>query len=100
MALAEAVYKSSCCLTVHSISHYSPDVLKRHAGLALPLAFLGMHQVAEEEQTENTHANLWGEVWQDHVPGTLCVFGFIMRTLTHLFIYIALLKLSRSKAKQ
>lgn len=45
-------------------------MLKRHAGLALPLAFLGMHQVAEEEQTENTQANLWGEVWQDHVPGT------------------------------
>ncbi|XP_041951493.1 proteasome adapter and scaffold protein ECM29 [Alosa sapidissima] len=78
----EAVYKSSCCLTVHSISHYSPDVLKRHAGLALPLAFLGMHQVAEEtEQTETTHASLWGEVWQDHVPGS---FGGIRLYMTEL----------------
>ncbi|XP_063074333.1 proteasome adapter and scaffold protein ECM29 [Engraulis encrasicolus] len=77
----EAVHKSSCCLTLHSISHYSPDVLKRHAGLALPLAFLGMHQAVEEEQTEHTQASLWGEVWQDHVPGN---FGGIRLYMTEL----------------
>ncbi|XP_030643873.1 proteasome adapter and scaffold protein ECM29 [Chanos chanos] len=66
----EAVYKSSCCLTVHAISHYSPDVLKAHAGAALPLAFLGMHQAPEEEKGENADANLWAEVWQEHVPGS------------------------------
>lgn len=65
---AEAVYKSSCCLTVHAISHYSPDVLKGHAGVALPLAFLGMHQ-QPDEQGDGSDANLWAEVWQDHVPG-------------------------------
>lgn len=64
----EAVYKSSCCLTVHAISQYSPDVLKAHASVALPLAFLGMHQ-QPDEQGDSADANLWAEVWQDHVPG-------------------------------
>ncbi|XP_060720500.1 proteasome adapter and scaffold protein ECM29 [Tachysurus vachellii] len=65
----EAVYKSSCCLTVHAISQYSPDVLKAHASMALPLAFLGMHQ-QPDEQGDSADANLWAEVWQDHVPGS------------------------------
>lgn len=69
--LSEALYKSSCCLVVHAISHYSPDVLKAHAGVALPLAFLGMHQEPEEEKGESAEANLWTEVWQEHVPGGL-----------------------------
>lgn len=65
------MYKSSCALTIHAISHYSPDVLKGHAGVALPLAFLGMHQAAgpEEETGESHDATLWSEVWQENVPG-------------------------------
>lgn len=62
------MYRSACCLTVHAISQYSPDVLKAHAGVALPLAFLGMHQ-QPDEQGDNADANLWAEVWQEHVPG-------------------------------
>lgn len=77
----EALYKSSCCLVVHAISHYSPDVLKAHAGVALPLAFLGMHQEAEEEKGESAEANLWSEVWQEHVPGS---FGGIRLYMTEL----------------
>lgn len=67
----EPVYKSSCALTMHAISHYSPDVMKAHAGVALPLAFLGMHQAAgpDEETGESHDAKLWAEVWQDNVPG-------------------------------
>lgn len=67
------MYKSSCALTVHAISHYSPDVLKGHAGVALPLAFLGMHQAAgpDEEKGECHDATLWAEVWQDNVPGII-----------------------------
>uniref|UniRef100_A0AAR2L3Y5 Ecm29 proteasome adaptor and scaffold n=1 Tax=Pygocentrus nattereri TaxID=42514 RepID=A0AAR2L3Y5_PYGNA len=76
----EVVYKSSCCLTVHAISHYSPDVLKAHAGVALPLAFLGMHQQTDE-QGESADANLWAEVWQEHVPGS---FGGIRLYMTEL----------------
>ncbi|XP_062864223.1 proteasome adapter and scaffold protein ECM29 isoform X1 [Trichomycterus rosablanca] len=76
----EAVYKSSCCLTVHAISHYSPDVLKAHAGVALPLAFLGMHQQSDE-QGDTADADLWAEVWQEHVPGS---FGGIRLYMTEL----------------
>uniref|UniRef100_A0A8B9JNN9 Ecm29 proteasome adaptor and scaffold n=1 Tax=Astyanax mexicanus TaxID=7994 RepID=A0A8B9JNN9_ASTMX len=71
---------SSCCLTVHAISHYSPDVLKAHAGVALPLAFLGMHQ-QNDEQGASGDSNLWAEVWQEHVPGS---FGGIRLYMTEL----------------
>ncbi|XP_032418373.1 proteasome adapter and scaffold protein ECM29 [Xiphophorus hellerii] len=79
----EPVYKSSCALTVHAISHYSPDVLKAHAGVALPLAFLGMHQAPgpDEEKGESHDATLWSEVWQENVPGS---FGGIRLYMTEL----------------
>ncbi|KAJ8000530.1 hypothetical protein DPEC_G00181070 [Dallia pectoralis] len=79
----EPVYKSSCALTVHAISHYSPDVLKAHAVVALPLSFLGMHQAPgpDEEKGESHDATLWNEVWQDHVPGS---FGGIRLYMTEL----------------
>lgn len=69
----EPVYKSSCALTLHAISHYSPDVLKGHAVVALPLAFLGMHQAPgpDEEKGESHDATLFSEVWQENVPGEL-----------------------------
>ncbi|KAF7662410.1 hypothetical protein LDENG_00236880 [Lucifuga dentata] len=79
----EPVYKSSSALTMHAISHYSPDVLKGHAGVALPLAFLGMHQAPDpdEEKGENHDATLWAEVWQENVPGS---FGGIRLYMTEL----------------
>ncbi|XP_064782820.1 proteasome adapter and scaffold protein ECM29 isoform X2 [Oncorhynchus masou masou] len=79
----EPVYRSSCALTVHAISHYSPDVLKGHAVEALPLAFLGMHQAPgpDEEKGESHDATLWNEVWQEHVPGS---FGGIRLYMTEL----------------
>ncbi|TNN83529.1 Proteasome-associated protein ECM29 [Liparis tanakae] len=79
----ELVYKSSSVLTVHAISHYSPDVLKGHAVVALPLAFLGMHQAPgpDEEKGEGHDAALWAEVWQDNVPGS---FGGIRLYMTEL----------------
>uniref|UniRef100_A0A8L0DT77 Ecm29 proteasome adaptor and scaffold n=1 Tax=Oncorhynchus mykiss TaxID=8022 RepID=A0A8L0DT77_ONCMY len=79
----EPVYRSSCALTVHAISHYSPDVLKGHAVVALPLAFLGMHQAPgpDEEKGESHDATLWNEVWQEHVPGS---FGGIRLYMTEL----------------
>ncbi|KAK5619249.1 hypothetical protein CRENBAI_020323, partial [Crenichthys baileyi] len=77
------VYKSPCALTVHAISHYSPDVLKAHAGVALPLAFLGMHQAPgpDEDKGESQDATLWSEVWQENVPGS---FGGIRLYMTEL----------------
>lgn len=46
-------------------------MLKAHAGVALPLAFLGMHQAPgpDEEKGESHDATLFAEVWQENVPG-------------------------------
>ncbi|XP_054842294.1 proteasome adapter and scaffold protein ECM29 isoform X2 [Eublepharis macularius] len=70
MEKEEQVFKTACALTVHAIGRYSPDVLKNQAKLVLPLAFLGMHEVPEEEKGEKEDGNLWAEVWQENVPGT------------------------------
>lgn len=40
----EESVRSACGLTLAAISQYNPDVLKRHAALALPLAFFAMHE--------------------------------------------------------
>ncbi|XP_059580609.1 proteasome adapter and scaffold protein ECM29 isoform X4 [Alligator mississippiensis] len=70
MEKEEPVYRTGCALTVHAIGRYSPDVLKNHAKQVLPLAFLGMHEVPDEEKGEKDDSNLWTEVWQENVPGT------------------------------
>ena len=36
--------RHACGVTLQAISQRSPDVLKRHTALALPLAFLAMHE--------------------------------------------------------
>lgn len=69
---------------MHAINHYSPDVLKGHAGVALPLAFLGMHQApGPDEDKEKSHdATLWAEVWQENVPGE-CSWKKIIKKLEY-----------------
>lgn len=67
----EPVYKTACALTIHAIGRYSPDVLKNQAKQVLPLAFLGMHEISEEEKGDKEEGNLWTEVWQENVPGKL-----------------------------
>lgn len=71
---------------MHAISHYSPDVLKAHAGVALPLAFLGMHQAPgpDEEKGESHDATLWAEVWQENVPGEQYVYNINRRYIKYL----------------
>ncbi|KAM9329749.1 proteasome adapter and scaffold protein ECM29 [Gastrophryne carolinensis] len=71
MEKEEPVYRTGCTLTVHAISRYSPDVLKNHADLVLPLAFLAMHEVSDEEKGEKDDTTLWREVWQENVPGSI-----------------------------
>ncbi len=36
--------RHACGVTLQAISQRSPDVLKRHSALALPLTFLAMHE--------------------------------------------------------
>ncbi|XP_070598537.1 proteasome adapter and scaffold protein ECM29 isoform X1 [Erythrolamprus reginae] len=69
MEKEEPVYKMASALTMHAIGRYSPDVLKNQAKCVLPLAFLGMHEVPEEDKGEKEEGNLWSEVWQENVPG-------------------------------
>nr|DBA28234.1 TPA: hypothetical protein GDO54_008627 [Pyxicephalus adspersus] len=71
MEKEEPAYRSGSTLTIHAISRYSPDVLKNHSGLVLPLAFLAMHEVSDEEKGEKDDTNLWREVWQENVPGSV-----------------------------
>ena len=40
----EEAAHQGCGLTLHAISQQSPDTLRRHATLAMPLAFLAMHE--------------------------------------------------------
>uniref|UniRef100_A0A2K5PCI4 Proteasome adapter and scaffold protein ECM29 n=1 Tax=Cebus imitator TaxID=2715852 RepID=A0A2K5PCI4_CEBIM len=81
MEKEEPIYKTSCALTIHAIGRYSPDVLKNHAKEVLPLAFLGMHEIADDEKSEKEECNLWTEVWQENVPGS---FGGIRLYLQEL----------------
>ncbi|XP_004711095.2 proteasome adapter and scaffold protein ECM29 [Echinops telfairi] len=81
MEKEEPVYKTSCALTIHAIGRYGPDVLKNHAKEVLPLAFLGMHEIAADEKSEQEECNLWTEVWQENVPGS---FGGIRLYLQEL----------------
>ncbi|XP_064414526.1 proteasome adapter and scaffold protein ECM29 [Latimeria chalumnae] len=77
----EPIYRSACAQTVNAIGRYSADVLKNHAELALPLAFLGMHEVPDEEKGEADNSSLWKEVWQENVPGSFGGIRLYMQEL-------------------
>jgi hypothetical protein len=51
--LDEAV-RLSCEAIIYSINEHSPDVLKAHAALALPLVFLAMHEVKGKPSFSNS----------------------------------------------
>ncbi|XP_063962407.1 proteasome adapter and scaffold protein ECM29-like isoform X1 [Lytechinus pictus] len=51
--------------TLLAMAWYNPDILKRHAAVALPLAFLAMHQKKEPGKD-----CMWEGVWLDMTPGT------------------------------
>lgn len=62
---------NGCGLTLHAISQHSPDVLRRHASLAMPLAFLAMHEkTTDGTNKDNDSFSLWEEVWLEITPGT------------------------------
>lgn len=50
----------SCEAVIFAINEHSPDVLKAHAALALPLVFIAMHQVKGQSLHDCllTHANV------------------------------------------
>ncbi|XP_072904697.1 proteasome adapter and scaffold protein ECM29 [Hemitrygon akajei] len=77
----ESIYQSACVLTVSAIGRHSPDIIKQHAALALPLAFLGMHEIPGEDKGENSDSELWMEVWQENVPGSFGGIRLYMQEL-------------------
>lgn len=66
----EEAAHQGCGLTLHAISLQSPDTLRRHATLAMPLAFLAMHEKKEEKSKVRDEMSIWEEVWLEITPGT------------------------------
>ena len=54
--ISEEVAHSGCALTLHAISQKSPDILRRHATLAMPIAFFAMHEKTGTNIRYNCHA--------------------------------------------
>ncbi|XP_071476195.1 proteasome adapter and scaffold protein ECM29-like [Diadema antillarum] len=55
---------------LQAMSRQNPDILKRHAAMALPLAFLAMHQTKQTDSRGDEKECVWEEVWLDSTPGT------------------------------
>lgn len=64
--------RNACSVTLHAISQHSPDCLRRHANLAMPLAFFAMHEELkkEEEGRKADESSEWEDVWNEVTPGT------------------------------
>jgi len=56
-----------CPLFVQGISRYCPDVMKNYSTIAMPIAFLAMHEEKVVEGTQNLQ-EVWEEIWQDGTP--------------------------------
>ncbi|XP_070562742.1 proteasome adapter and scaffold protein ECM29-like isoform X2 [Ptychodera flava] len=61
--------RTACGLTLQAMARQAPDILKRHASTALPLAFLAMHECKTDSDSDNRQS-VWEEVWLDSTPGT------------------------------
>ncbi|XP_074640240.1 proteasome adapter and scaffold protein ECM29-like [Tubulanus polymorphus] len=64
--------RQACGVALQAMGQHAPDILKRHAAVALPLAFLAMHQEKKpEDGKENENlASVWEDVWVENTPGT------------------------------
>ena len=50
-SITEESARHACGQTLHAMSSHSPDILKRHATQAMPLAFFAMHEKKEGTET-------------------------------------------------
>ena len=70
MEKEDEMSRASVAYTFKGITTYSPDVMRNYANVAMPIAFLAMH---EEKKTPdgatNTLQEIWEEIWQDGTPG-------------------------------
>ncbi|KAL5016584.1 hypothetical protein ScPMuIL_006173 [Solemya velum] len=70
---AEEALRHACGQTLFAVSHHSPDILKRHAAQALPLAFFAMHEKKDDGESVSKSDEIlsaWEEVWIDSTPGS------------------------------
>ncbi|XP_076462653.1 proteasome adapter and scaffold protein ECM29-like isoform X2 [Babylonia areolata] len=61
--------QQACGVTLHAISQTAPDHLRRHASLAMPLAFFALHQEKTEEEKKSNESTEWEDVWNEITPG-------------------------------
>jgi len=74
-----------CGIALLAMNNHSPDVLKEHFALALPLAFLAMHRKQPEtEENQEEKSNVWEELWLDTTPGTETGVRLYLTELTEL----------------
>ncbi|KAF2363099.1 Proteasome component Ecm29 [Trinorchestia longiramus] len=59
----------SCAVALRSMHRQSGDIMRDHASIALPLAYLAMHALKTAED-DPTGAEVWEEIWSDNTPGT------------------------------
>jgi len=69
MEKEDGASKAAVAYTFQGINNYSPDVMKNYASVAMPIAFLAMHEEAAVEGTTNLK-EVWEEVWQEGTPGS------------------------------
>ncbi|BFY99626.1 hypothetical protein BsWGS_02666 [Bradybaena similaris] len=61
----------ACSVTLHAIAKNSPDCLRRHANLVMPLAFFAMHEQKQKDEGKKAdEASEWEDVWNEIAPGT------------------------------
>ncbi|GFS17153.1 proteasome-associated protein ECM29-like protein, partial [Elysia marginata] len=64
----------ACCVTLHAMARHAPDILRRHAKEAMPLAFFAMHEKRENVEGGSgkraEESSDWEDVWNEITPGT------------------------------
>jgi len=63
------VSRAAVAYTFQGINRYSPDVMKGFANIAMPIAFLAMHEEKGPEGS-NSLQEVWEEIWQEGTPGS------------------------------
>ena len=52
--------------------------MKNYANMAMPIAFLAMHEEKKTEAgEENNLTEVWQEIWQDGTPGIVSIINSI-----------------------
>lgn len=64
----------ACSVTLHAMARHAPDILRRHANEAMPLAFFAMHEKKEDTESnsgkKSDESSDWEDVWNEITPGT------------------------------